>query len=168
MIARTLATAAALLLGATSLAAAQTPTPLETFNAWAAFAYTGANGKVCYAITQPTTMEPSGVNRDPVYVFITNRPGEGVRREVSIVTGYPYREGSRTTAVIGTETFVMYTSGDGAWVENAAEESRLIDTMRAGSSLVVTGTSQRGTVTTDTYSLSGVTAAINRIDQECQ
>lgn len=150
-------------------AAAQTPTPLETFNAWATFTYTaGDGGKVCYAITQPHTLEPAGVNRDEGYIFITNRPTEGVSHEVSVVTGYPYREGSRTTAQIGSESFVMYTSGDGAWVENAAEEARLITSMRAGSEMIVKGTSQRGTVTTDSYSLSGVTAALNRIDQECQ
>ncbi|WP_075217262.1 invasion associated locus B family protein [Mongoliimonas terrestris] len=166
--ARTLGTALTMLLGAATVAGAQTQTLLEQFNRWTTYAYNGNAGKVCYAITQPQKTEPSGLNRDPAYVFVTNRPKEGVRHEFSVETGYPYKEGSKTTVKIGNDTFVLFTKESGAWVENAAEESRLIAAMRAGSDMVVTGTSRRGTTTTDTYSLSGVTAAVNRIDGECR
>lgn len=165
---RTLGLTLTVLLGAMSSAAAQSTTALGQFNRWTAYTYLAGGAKVCYAVSQPTETQPQGVNRDPVYVFVTNRPKEGVRHEVSIITGYPYREGSETQVKIGSDTFVMFTKDDGAWVRNAAEESRLIGAMKAGSDMVVTGTSRRGTVTTDTYSLSGVTAALNKIDAECQ
>ena len=170
--ARTLCLAVALLVGATTIAAAQqtkAPTPLQTFERWATYTYnTAAGAKVCYAATQPTETAPQGVNRDPVFMFITNRPKEGVKHEVSVITGYPYKEGSKTTVKIGDATFSMYTKDQGAWVDNAAEESRFIAAMKGGSDMVITGTSRRGTVTTDTYSLKGVTAALKRIDGECQ
>ena len=171
--ARTLGLAVALLLGATTLAGAQqqtkAPTPLQTFERWATYTYnTAAGAKVCYAATQPTETAPQGVNRDPVFMFITNRPKEGVKHEVSVITGYPYKEGSKTTVKIGDATFSMYTKDQGAWVDNAAEESRFIAAMKGGTDMVITGTSRRGTVTTDTYSLKGVTAALKRIDGECQ
>ena len=170
--ARTLGLAVALLVGATTIAAAQqakAPTPLQTFERWATYTYTTAAGaKVCYAATQPTETAPQGVNRDPVFMFITNRPKEGVKHEVSVITGYPYKEGSKTTVKIGDATFSMYTKDQGAWVDNAAEESRFITAMKGGTDMVITGTSRRGTVTTDTYSLKGVTAALKRIDGECQ
>ena len=171
--ARTLGLAVALLVGATTIAAAQqqtkAPTPLQTFERWATYTYnTAAGAKVCYAATQPTETAPQGVNRDPVFMFITNRPKEGVKHEVSVITGYPYKEGSKTTVKIGDATFSMYTKDQGAWVDNAAEESRFIAAMKGGSDMVITGTSRRGTVTTDTYSLKGVTAALKRIDGECQ
>ena len=170
--ARTLGLAVALLVGATTIAAAQqakAPTPLQTFERWATYTYnTAAGAKVCYAATQPTETAPQGVNRDPVFMFITNRPKEGVKHEVSVITGYPYKEGSKTTVKIGDATFSMYTKDQGAWVDNAAEESRFINAMKAGADMVITGTSRRGTVTTDTYSLKGVTAALKRIDGECQ
>ena len=172
--ARTLGLAVALLLGATTLAGAQqqqtkAPTPLQTFERWATYTYnTAAGAKVCYAATQPTETAPQGVNRDPVFMFITNRPKEGVKHEVSVITGYPYKEGSKTTVKIGDATFSMYTKDQGAWVDNAAEESRFINAMKAGAEMVITGTSRRGTVTTDTYSLKGVSAALKRIDTECQ
>ena len=171
--ARTLGLAVALLVGATTIAAAQqqtkAPTPLQTFERWATYTYnTAAGAKVCYAATQPTETAPQGVNRDPVFMFITNRPKEGVKHEVSVITGYPYKEGSKTTVKIGDSTFSMYTKDQGAWVDNAAEESRFIAAMKGGTDMVITGTSRRGTVTTDTYSLKGVTAALKRIDGECQ
>jgi hypothetical protein len=165
---RTLGLTLSVLIGAMSAAAAQSTTPLGQFNRWSAYTYLAGGAKVCYAVTQPTDMQPRGVNRDPVYIFVTNRPKEGVRHEVSVITGYPYKEGSKTEVKIGADTFVMFTKDDGAWVENAAEETRLIGAMKAGSDMVVSGTSRRGTVTTDTYSLSGVTAALKKIDTECQ
>lgn len=180
--ARTLGLAVALLLGVTTFANAQqqtkapapqqqqtkAPTPLQTFERWATYTYNNAGAKVCYAATQPTGTQPQGVNRDPVFMFITNRPKEGVKHEVSVITGYPYKEGSKTTVKIGDATFSMYTKDQGAWIDNAAEESRFITAMKGGTDMVITGTSRRGTVTIDTYSLKGVSAALKRIDGECQ
>jgi hypothetical protein len=160
--------ALAVLAVATTAVAAQSTTPLGQFSRWTAYTYMAGGGKVCYAVTQPTESQPKGVNRDPVYVFITNRPKEGVRHEVSVITGYPYKEGSKTEVKIGSDAFVMFTKDDGAWMQNAAEETRLINAMKAGSDMIVSGTSRRGTVTTDTYSLAGVTAALKKIDSECQ
>ena len=85
-----------------------------------------------------------------------------------MITGYPYKEGSKTTVKIGDATFSMYTKDQGAWVDNAAEESRFINAMKGGSTMVITGTSKRGTVTSDTYSLKGVSAALKRVDTECK
>lgn len=166
-LAKALATLLALPLAAVTAASAQTPESLGQFNQWAAYAYSADGGRVCYVISQPQRTEPSGVNRGSIYLFVSHRPGEGVRNEVSVITGYPYREGSQTTVEIGSDTFVMFTKDDGAWVENASEESRLVTAMKGGSNMVVRGTSSRGTQTTDTYSLMGITAAINAIDGEC-
>ena len=144
-------------------------TRVEQFQDWGTYQFNDPQrGKMCFAVSQPKDMEPKGVNRDPVYFFITTRPQEGVREEVNVITGYPYKEGSKTTIQVGSDSFSLYTSGDGAWLENAAEEARLVAAMRAGSTMVVRGTSRRGTLTVDTYSLSGVTAAANRALQACQ
>lgn len=149
-------------------AAAQQATPLQQYNDWGAYVAETSNGKVCYVLSQPTSTQPSGVNRDPIYFFVTSRPSQDVSNEISVIVGYPFREGGQATAEVGDSSFTLFTEDDGAWVENAAEERRLIQAMRGGSSMVVKGTSQRGTETTDTYSLMGVTAALNRIAQECQ
>ncbi|MCC6984200.1 MAG: hypothetical protein IT535_13095 [Bauldia sp.] len=148
-------------------ASAQTPARVGTFRDWSTYTYTGASGKVCFASTQPRETLPTNVNRDPVFFFITTTPGTQVREEPSIRIGYPFRPDSRVNLTIGDQTFVLMTQGEDAWVENQALEAALITAMRAGQSMVVRGISQRGTNTTDTYSLLGVTAALNSVATEC-
>ncbi|MEM8797373.1 MAG: invasion associated locus B family protein [Pseudomonadota bacterium] len=148
-------------------AVAQQPTLIDQFNDWAAYSVDSENGKVCYVASQPKNQQPSGVNRDPVFFMISHWQGRDVRNEASVIIGYPFAENSKLVAEIDGDSFSMFTKGDGAWIENVAEETRLVEAMKAGRQMVVTGQSRRGTTTTDTYSLSGVTAAIRRIDSVC-
>ncbi len=158
---------ALVLAASTGLAFAQAPNRIGSFRDWSAYAFSDQRGKVCYAASQPKTQLPAGANRDPAYFMVTNRPGENVRNEVSIIIGYPFREGSKVTADVDGRAFSMFTKDDGAWVENAAEETALIAAMRDGRTMTIKGTSRRGTDTTDTYSLSGVSAALDAIGKEC-
>lgn len=148
-------------------AAGQSAEPIDQFRDWAAFKAESDNGMVCYALSQPQSMEPQGVRRGDVFFYVTARPGEDVRGEVSVIIGYPYEDGSRASIEIGSESFSLVTEEDGAWIENVAEEDRLVQAMRGGATMIVRGTSQRGTDTTDRYSLMGLTAALERIAEEC-
>ena len=107
------------------------------------------------------------MTRDPIYFFVTSRPAQDVSNEVSIIMGYPLAPESKPSATIDGTNFELFAKNDSAWVANAAEEQRLVAAMRAGVDMTIKGTSSRGTNTTDTYSLSGVTAALGRIAQEC-
>jgi hypothetical protein len=91
-----------------------------------------------------------------------------VSAEASVIIGYPIKEDSQVTAVIDGESFQMFPKDDGAWVQSPDEERQLVDAMRRGVNMVVRGTSRRGTQTTDTYSLSGVTAALAQMAEACQ
>ena len=163
-----LSAAALFALTATAASAQGAATRVEQFKDWGAYVFNDPQrGKMCFAVSQPKDMEPKNVNRDPVYFFVTTRPREGVREEVNVITGYPYKEGSKTSIQVGSDKFTLYTSGDGAWLENAAEEARLVAAMRRGSSMTVRGTSRRGTQTIDTYSLSGITAATKKALASC-
>jgi invasion protein IalB len=62
----------------------------------------------------------------------------------------------------------MYTQNDGAWVKNAAEETQLVDAMRKGADAVIRATTSKGTKTTDTFSLKGISQALERVAQECR
>jgi len=159
--------AAALGLATPALAKVD-PKHLGDYNDWSAYVHKIKGGKICFAISEPKETLPKKVNRDPVYFLITNRPNEKIKNEVSVITGYPYKTESITTARIGDKTFKMYTKGDGAWVDNAKNERRLVKAMKGGKSMIVKGTSKRGTVTTDKYSLLGITAAISSIDKACR
>ena len=75
---------------------------------------------------------PPGRPRDPAWLFVSTRPAEKVKEEVSVIFGYPFKANTDATVEIGATNFAMYTQNDGAWVKNAAEEARLVDAMRKG------------------------------------
>jgi invasion protein IalB len=146
------------------------PTLLGQFGDWGAYTANNAGKKVCYALAKPSAQatEPANRPRDPAYVFISTRPTENVRNEISIVIGYPFKPGSEATVDIGSAKYAMYTQADGAWIKNAAEEARMVDTMRRGSDMVVAGESGKGTKSTDRYALKGLSQALDRVAQECK
>jgi invasion protein IalB len=146
------------------------PTLLGQYGDWGAYTASPSGAKICFALSKPKTSktEPAGRKRDPAYVFVSTRPAENVRNEVSVIIGYPFKSASDATAEIGTAKFAMYTQNDGAWIKNVAEETRMIDAMRKGADLTVKGTSGRGTQSTDQYSLKGLAQALDRAEQECK
>jgi hypothetical protein len=146
------------------------PTLLGQFGDWGA--YTAASGakKVCYALAKPASSqtEPANKPRDPAYIFVSTRPSENVRNEVSIVVGYPFKPGSEATADLGSAKYAMYTQADGAWIKNAAEEARMVDAMRKAGEMIVSGESGKGTKSTDKYSMKGLSQALDRVASECK
>jgi invasion protein IalB len=145
---------------------------LGQFGDWGAYKAAPAGKKVCFALAKPSsaTTEPAGRPRDPSYAFISTRPSEKVKNEVSVIVGYTQKLNFDASASVGTANYVMYTQNDGAWVKNAAEEAQMVDAMRKGGELVVKSESGRGTKTTDTYSLKGMAQALEKIgsDPECK
>jgi Invasion associated locus B (IalB) protein len=165
---RILFTAAALIIGAT--ATAQSATSVGTFKQWGAYTSEENGGKMCFVASQPTDKKYSRdiAGRDPVFFMITTIPTKNIRNEASTIIGYPFADNSKVTVEIdGANSFTMFTDKDSAWIENPAQEPDLIDAMRKGTHMTVQGTSRRGTTSTDTYSLSGITAALEAMAKEC-
>ena len=151
-------------------AGAAQPALLGQYGDWGAYAASPGGSKVCFALAKPKTtkIEPAGRKRDPSYIFVSTRPADNVKNEVSVIIGYPFKTSSDATAEIGAVKFAMYTQNDGAWIKNVAEEARMVDAMRKGADLTVKGTSGRGTASTDQYSLKGLAQALEKIEQECK
>lgn len=145
------------------------PQLLGQFGDWGAYTGSGSGTKVCFAIAKPSATETKPPNRprNPTYIFVSTRPAEKVRNEVSIIIGYAFRANTDATVEIGDAKFAMYTQNDGAWIKNAAEEPQLVEAMRSGTELIVRGTSSRGTQSSDRYSLQGLAQALDRVAQEC-
>ncbi len=143
---------------------------LGQFGDWGAYTATPGGKKVCFALSKPTSAvtDPAGRNRDPSYAFISTRPAEKVKNEVSVIVGYPQKANHDATATVDSKSYVMYTQNDGAWVKNAAEEAQMVNAMRKGSDLVIKSESSRGTKTTDTYSLKGISDALDKVAAECK
>lgn len=164
---------AAALLGLTSAAtAAEKPTALGTFKSWSAYTAGSGADKTCYALSEPTASEPSGVKRDKVYLLISDFPGRKVKGEPQIVPGYAYPDNGTVSVTVGNDKFTFFTRTEGgvgsAWLKSTADEAKLVAALQKGSRAVVTGVSSRGTTTTDAYSLSGITAALQKAHAECK
>lgn len=143
---------------------------LGQFDGWGAYKAMPGGKKVCFALAKPSsaTTEPANKKRDPSYAFISTRPAEKVKNEVSVIVGYAQKSGVDASATIGSTTYVMYTQNDGAWVKNAADEVKMVSAMRSGGDLVVKSESAKGTKSVDTFALKGITGALDKVAEECK
>jgi invasion protein IalB len=143
---------------------------LGQFGDWGAYKASPGGKTVCFAFSKPTSSEtePKGRSRDAAYAFVSTRPAEKVRNEVSVIVGYPQKGGVDAAVTVGSAHYSFYTQNDGAWVKNAAEEPRMVEAMRKAPHMVVKSESAHGTKTTDTYSLKGFAEALAKADQACK
>jgi hypothetical protein len=146
------------------------PTLIGQFGTWGAYTATPNGKKVCFALAKPASSKTNPPNRprDPAYAFVSTRPAEKVSNEVSVMIGYTLKPGSESTLEVGGASFSMYTQGDGLWIKNAAEEERMVEAMRKSADATVKGVSAKGTETTDTFSLKGLSQALDKIAQDCR
>jgi hypothetical protein len=149
-------------------AGAGKPTLVGTFGDWGAYQSQAGKNKICYVLAQPKDRQPTALKRDPAYMFISSRPGEGVHNEVSVIMGFPLKEGGpEAKAEIGANAFDLVAKGENAWIKNAAEEGQFVEAIKKGAKLIVKIASKKGNVTTDTYSLSGISQALERVQKDC-
>src|SRR5690606_4184696 len=111
--------------------------------------------------------EPSNLDHGDIFFFVSQKPGQNVAYEPQFIAGYNLQEGSKVTVTVGDRSFTMFTQGKSAWMENAAEEPQLVAAMKAGAEMKVAATSSRGNGTSYTFSLLGLTAALDSI-KTCQ
>ncbi|UXM96420.1 invasion associated locus B family protein [Bartonella sp. HY329] len=149
-----------LTLGLATAAMAQSPTRLNQFDYWGAYSYKAGNSTVCYILSAPTKQEPSSVNHGDNFFLISKRPDGSASFEPQFMAGYNLRN-NVTVTIDGKGSFSLFTKEKSAWIETSQNESKLVAAMRGGTTMVVKAVSARGTNTTYTYSLKGITAALN-------
>lgn len=140
---------------------------LGTERFWTAWKGSDSTGVICYISSPPQTFLPNGANRDPIHFLVIHRKGLGTTNEVQTIVGYPLETGSTPQVTIDGRAFDMVVDGEAAWLASGDDEDAFVAAMKAGTEMVVRARSQRGTDTTDTYSLLGVTAALAKIDEAC-
>lgn len=143
------------------------PRLVATNGDWGAYVASGRS-KICYALSQPKRRLPARLKRDPGYIFVSTRPRERVRNEISIIMGFAVKPGSEPYATIGSEKFELVAKGDKLWIRNAARNRPMLTAMRKGAKMSVHVTSRRGNKTVDEYSLSGITQTLARVGKECR
>jgi hypothetical protein len=140
---------------------------LGAADAWKAYTYDERSGKVCYLAGEPKKSEPAGSKRKQPLAMVTHRSSEKIANVVSFVEGYPLKEGNEVTLDIGGVKFDLFTKGDTAWARTTELDKAIVEAMAKGKQATVKGTPQKGTATTDTYSLAGFAQALALIDKAC-
>jgi hypothetical protein len=140
---------------------------LDNFTDWSAYRFVENGQPACYMASRPKLSEGNYTSRGDIYLLVTHRPGEQRIGEVSLVAGYTYKQDSLVEVTVGSRNWGLFTRGDKAWAHTENDDQTLVKSMKAGSGLVVKGTSSRGTLTIDTYSLLGFSKAYDAISKAC-
>jgi len=151
----------------TATASAQQVRLLGEHRAWSSYAANDATGPVCFAMTKPESVAPTPDGYSQAYLYLTNRPAENVETEFSLVAGFAFQPDSMAIVNVGGQVFNLFTQNDGAWLDDAGQTAALASAIRAGSSMTVEGTTAAGIKVTQSYSLSGATAAQQSIGSGC-
>ena len=147
---------------------ARSQTPLGTYDEWEALTDKDGGKTVCYIGSMPQKRQGKYKKRDDTYVLITHRPAEKRINELSVQAGYTYKKLSDVEVTIGKQVFELFTDGQHAFAKDSEADKKLVKAMIHGTIMIVRGTSSRGTLTTDTYSLKGFTAAYEAIGKACK
>ncbi|MBD19533.1 MAG: hypothetical protein CMM37_00645 [Rhodospirillaceae bacterium] len=139
----------------------------NTFGGWSVHVMGQKKQKVCYIHGKPKKSSGNYAIRGDSYIQVVHRLKNKVRNEVSITAGYTFKKGTEVAVKISDQTFKLFTDGETAWSKTASDDASLVAAMRAGTKMIVTGRSSRGTLTKDHYSLVGFTAANRSIDKSC-
>ena len=162
---------AILALAATGVFAQESTNRVAAKTDWSVFVE--GSPKECWGVSSPkeTVNSKDGrvvaVKRGDILLFVTYRPGSGTKGEVSFTGGYPFAGGSTVTLDIGGTAFELFTDGEWAWSASDADDAKIITAMKRGSSAVLSARSGRGTETKDSFSLLGVTAALEEAEKQC-
>jgi hypothetical protein len=162
---------AALSMAVSPAAAVESATLLGVFDSWSAYSAGDGAAKTCYILSKPRAVQPRGARRGPIYLMVSDWPARKAKAEPQIVYGYPTKEGDSASLGIGGDKFTFFMRNvqeDGSgWLQSLADNPKLIDDMRGGVTAVAKGLSKRGTHTTDTYSLAGFSAALDKAHSAC-
>jgi Invasion associated locus B (IalB) protein len=164
---RRLIASAILTVALSGAAAAQAVELVEKQGSWSLYADQANPKSVCFLASQPLAVEPLGANRGPIFFYISAWPKEGVKTEPSIKVGYPVKPDAEMTVTVGTDSFKLFVKGERGFVQDPNDELKLIEAMKKGSNAFVKAQSARGTSTTDTYSLAGISAALDKLAATC-
>tara|TARA_B100000886_G_scaffold180529_1_gene123799 strand:- start:121 stop:633 length:513 start_codon:yes stop_codon:yes gene_type:complete len=141
---------------------------LGTEKFWKAYSTKLDKTKTCFITSEPT--ETNGKfnksNRGKPYVFVTNIKN-GTKHEVSIKAGFDFKKNNDVIFDVDGKKTKLFPVEDRAWSESTKVDRFLVQSMRKGKTLIVTGTSTPGNKIIDTYSLSGFTKALRLIDKSC-
>ena len=147
-------------------ASANTPRSTGKYKNWESFTAQTDKGKICFAQTIPTKRAPASIKREKSKLFVTFRPSENIKDEVSMTSGHDYKS-STVTASSGKKRYSFFSQKNFAWLLDDQEERGFIKTMKRATNVIVKARTTKGAETTDHYSMMGFTKAYNTAKKTC-
>jgi hypothetical protein len=145
---------------------ANTPRSTGKYKNWESFVAETDKGKICFAQTVPTKRAPASIKRDKSKLFVTFRPTEDIKDEVSITSGHDYKS-STVTASSGKRKYSFFSQKSFAWLLDDQEEKGFIKLMKKATNVIIKARTTNGAETTDHYSMMGFTKAYNTAKKTC-
>ena len=137
------------------------------FKDWESFVLLQDGNKTCFVQSIPIIRAPKKLKREPSRLFVSFRPTENIKNEISVTNGYDFKLKAPVTAKSGKKSYDLFSKGRFAWVVDNEDEKKLIKTMKKASRLMIVGNSEKGNQTTDHYSMMGFTKAYNSAKKSC-
>ncbi|SLN23845.1 hypothetical protein ROG8370_00840 [Roseovarius gaetbuli] len=140
--------------------------------AWSVFE--DGDPRECWAVSAPTETVNTkdgrvvAVRRGDILLMTFFRPGAGVQGQITFTGGYPFAGGSTVNMNIGGSEFELFTEGEWAWPASTSDDAKILAAMKRGAEAVLSARSSRGTITKDSFSLSGYTAAVEEAEKRCK
>jgi len=142
------------------------PVSSGTFKDWQVFTATTEQGKICFAQSKPKTRSPKNFKRDPSKLFVTFRPQENIKDEVSVTSGYVYKASS-VNAKSGRNNYAFFSKNKFAWIAEEEREKKFIKLMKKASNMMIIANEPKGSQTVDHYSMIGFSKAYEVAKKNC-
>ena len=137
------------------------------FKYWESFTLSQNGNKICFAQSIPVVRAPKKLKREASRLFVSFRPAENIKNEISVTNGYEFKIKAPVSAKSGKKSYDLFSKGKFAWVVDNNDEKKLIVTMKKASRLMIVGNTNKGDQTTDHYSMMGFTKAYNIARKSC-
>ena len=109
------------------------------FKDWESFTLSQDGNKICFAQSIPVVRAPKKLKREPSRLFVSFRPAENIKNEISVTNGYEFKIKAPVTAKSGKKNYDLFSKGKFAWVVDNDDEKKLIATMKKASRLMIIG-----------------------------
>ena len=137
------------------------------FKDWEVIMISDESNKVCFAQSKPVLQSPKSYKRE-ARLFVSFRPNEKIINEINITSGYKFNNENFVTAKSGKYKYKFdIVQENFAWLADNKMEKKMINTMKKGSRIMISGYNQEGSQTIDHYSLLGFTKAYNTAKKSC-
>ncbi len=137
------------------------------FKDWETIVIKNDSKIICFAQSKPVLQAPKSNPRE-ARLFVSFRPNEKILDEISITAGYEFNTKNSITAKSGKYKYKFDIAQKGfAWIADNKQEKKMINTMKKGSRIMISGHNQQDSQTIDHYSLLGFTKAYSAAKKNC-